>query len=98
MRDPNTGPPDIAIAAVVPGAGDVDVVGGRRGHGRAGFHGRGRWRKILNLLLLGAVPEAGGPLPAVGGVMPGARYPGSSRRHGAPEAADPQEVIAAVVP
>src|SRR5262249_22068605 len=79
-------------------AGNVGAVVGRRGRRGAGIDTRGRGRQILDLVQIGVGPEAGGPLPTVLDLLPMAGHPLAVGRHGAPEAAHPDGILAVLVP
>jgi hypothetical protein len=95
---PVAGPP--AVASVPhPGPGDVVrvVVRGRRGVGKLGNSGWGRQVGGLGRTA-NVVPESGHPTPGAVDTVPVSRHPAAIRRWDAPEAADPYEIAALVVP
>src|SRR5262249_61842015 len=62
------------------------------------FHGGRRLRHLLKVLVVGAGPKNGRPLPAVYDLTPMSWRPAAAGRPLAPEATHPQEIISLGVP
>ena len=92
---------DIMTFAPIPAARHPELVGRGRRAGRLDFKGRRRGGKIFDFRLgirRERFPKTGDPFPAAVHLQPVARHPISARRRVAPAAADPDEVIAVLVP
>ncbi len=97
---PVPGPPRPVAVAPDPRAGDPEMFL-RRGEfviRNAGLQRLWGFRKVHRLGAFDAVPEAGHPVKAVARLRPVSRDPLPVRRNIAPDSADPDELVADVVP
>src|ERR1700730_9740916 len=86
---PITGPPDVAGLIILPVARHPEIVRRRLWNRRALLDRLRRLGQIVALLLLRRRPNAGGPLKAVGHLVPISGHPNMVRRRVAPNSADP---------
>src|SRR3989304_248101 len=90
--------PCVAVLLPNPTPWQPNIAGGSRGNVRTDLDRRRRRGQIVNLAGLGVGPVSGSPLSTLLGLTPIPRHPLATWRQGAPDAADPQELFALVLP